>query len=200
MMKPSAAAPTAETGSAAAAEMGSAAAETGNAAALDPRPNFIVSQFHGDDIAMSWFIIVKQYNASATMKLIVWGTGTEVPPLLFNLIADPNEDHDLIQTATGAREHEALVADLTADLRGVVDFPRVALEVAQYGVDSLRQWVNATADWQTAIHLGLRWDAPWTADPNGSLAAIEALLAQPGPAKITPCRRNFTRPASAQWG
>ena len=78
MMKPSAAAPTAETGSAAAAEMGSAAAETGNAAALDPRPNFIVSQFHGDDIAMSWFIIVKQYNASATMKLIVWGTGTEV--------------------------------------------------------------------------------------------------------------------------
>ena len=45
---------------------------------MDARPSFVVSQFHGDDIAMSWFLIVKRFNASATYKLIVWGTGAEV--------------------------------------------------------------------------------------------------------------------------
>ena len=160
-----------------------------------PRPNFVVSQFHGDDIAMSWFLIVKRFNASTTFKLIVWGTGAEVPSLLFNLEADPHEDHDLIASASGAQQHAALVAELLADLSGVVDYPRVALDVAQYGVDSLRQWVNMTPNWQEAIHAGLRWDKPWQQAPNGSLAVIKAFLAQPTSARITPCRRNLSWPS-----
>ena len=195
------------------------------------RPNFVVSQFHGDDIAMSWFLVVKRMNASATFKFIVWGTGAEVnasssaikvpsecqpeclrpaastadravlgarmqvPALLFHLRDDPDEEHNLIGTPEGAKRYAALVAQLDADLRSVVDYPEVARAVAQYGIDSLRQWVNATPDWQAAIHAGLRWDAPWQQDPEGSLAAVQALLAQQTPT-ITPCRLNLTRAAS----
>jgi arylsulfatase A-like enzyme len=57
--------------------------------AAGPHPDFIVSQFHGDNIAMSWFLVVKDSvvlpdshhttsEASATtgtLKLILWGTG-----------------------------------------------------------------------------------------------------------------------------
>lgn len=71
------------------------------------RPAFVVSQFHGCNIAMSWFLIVQSVEAAApcpptqhslvlltalvqgasTYKLIVWGTGAEVPSLLFDLEA-----------------------------------------------------------------------------------------------------------------
>ena len=155
------------------------------------RPDFIVSQFHGDDIAMSWFLVVKKYNESAVYKLIIWGTGSEVPSLLFNLATDPNEMSDLA-SAEGAERYADLIAELTANLRSVVDFPRIALDVAQYGVDSLRQWTQTTPNWQQKIHKGLRWDNPWQADPQGALEAVEALLTQPKPARILPCRRNLT--------
>jgi len=162
------------------------------------RPPFIVSQFHGDDIAMSWFLVVKRLNASAVYKLIVWGTGGEVPHLLFELTTDPNEEHDLLATSAGARRHKPLVEELLADLRTVVDYPTVARAVAQYGVDSLRAWTQRTPDWRNQIHDGLRWDAPWTAHPNGSLAAVEALLAKPDPATIMPCRRSLKWPPSSE--
>ena len=80
----------------------------------------MVSQFHGDDIAMSWFLVVAPVaNTTAAVapssragagggggggdgdgddddaapaplyKLIVWGTGAQHAPLLFDLDADP---------------------------------------------------------------------------------------------------------------
>ena len=72
----------------------------GDGGRAGPRPDFVVSQFHGDNIAMSWFLVVKEgvavpaatATASAgaattttTYKLIVWGTGNEVPSLLFDV-------------------------------------------------------------------------------------------------------------------
>ena len=56
-------------------------------ASVDPRPDFVVSQFHGDNIAMSWYLVVKEgvavgVGVTSTFKLILWGTGKEVPSLL----------------------------------------------------------------------------------------------------------------------
>ena len=48
------------------------------------RPDFVVSQFHGDNIAMSWFLVVATgipapgTSTPSTFKLIVYGTGKEV--------------------------------------------------------------------------------------------------------------------------
>merc|ERR550537_1377376 len=53
----------------------------------DERPDFVVSQFHGDNIAMSWFMIVR-----GGFKLVVWGTGKEHPHQLFDLVNDPAEN------------------------------------------------------------------------------------------------------------
>ena len=132
----------------------------------------------------------------------------QVPHLLFELTSDPNEDHNLLSTDTDAHTHTPLVKELLADLNTVVDVPKVALAVAQYGIDSLRMWTNYTPDWRTKIHKGLRWDEPWKQDPKGALAAVEALLAQPSPAKITPCRHTLSWPSATapaaharpEWG
>ena len=66
----------------------------------------------GDNIAMSWFIIVKQISPTQTYKLIIWGTGAEVPSLLFELVSDPMEDNNLIATPAGAATHKDLVDSL----------------------------------------------------------------------------------------
>lgn len=80
---------------------------------------------------------------------------------------------------------------LTASLMSVVDFPKVALSVAQYGRDSLRGWTKTTANWTEAIHAkGLRWSGPWDLYPNQSLAAVEAFLA--APVKLNPCRKDWS--------
>ena len=70
----------------------------------------------GDNIAMSWFLIVKQVSPTETYKLIIWGTGAEVPSLLFELVSDPMEDNNLIATPAGAAAHKDLVDSLTAQV------------------------------------------------------------------------------------
>lgn len=53
------------------------------------RVPFVVSQFHGDNIAMSWFLAVEtgivppQGGTGHTFKLIIWGTGAEVTVIRF---------------------------------------------------------------------------------------------------------------------
>merc|ERR1711881_460224 len=64
----------------------------------EERPPFVVSQFHGDNIAMSWFLIVQRVDDTSTYKLIVWGTGEQHVPLLFNLTEDPEENDNLLAT------------------------------------------------------------------------------------------------------
>ena len=52
----------------------------------------VVSQFHGCDTAMSWFLAVAVLDgAGGPYKLVQWGTGAEHAPLLFDLGADPDE-------------------------------------------------------------------------------------------------------------
>jgi arylsulfatase A-like enzyme len=41
------------------------------------RKPFVVSQFYGDDIAMSWFLVVQTVPSNSTYKLIVWGSGEQ---------------------------------------------------------------------------------------------------------------------------
>ena len=94
-----------------------ASASVAAAAAAVAHPDFVVSQFHGDNIAMSWFLIVKKTSGTETHKLIIWGTGAEVPSLLFELNADPNENTNLIATKAGLAAHRALVDSLTAQAR-----------------------------------------------------------------------------------
>eukprot|EP00656_Telonema_subtile_P028988 TRINITY_DN3180_c0_g1_i4.p1 TRINITY_DN3180_c0_g1~~TRINITY_DN3180_c0_g1_i4.p1 ORF type:complete len:421 (+),score=103.57 TRINITY_DN3180_c0_g1_i4:336-1598(+) len=154
------------------------------------RPAFIVSQFHGDDIGMSWFLVVQTTNES-TFKLIVWGSNQQVPALLFDLVADPSEELNLIRTPEGLAQHQQLVSTLLVSLRSVVDYASVAQDVAQYNVDSLAAWVNRTPGWEDEIHKSsLRWSEPWDQDPKGSLAAVKELLA--APATIKGCRHNLT--------
>ncbi len=71
-------------------------AVAGDEEVVDDRPDFIVSQFHGDNVAMSWSVVVKngvtnpRTGKQSTFKLIVWGTGAEVPSLLFECVQLPS--------------------------------------------------------------------------------------------------------------
>ena len=161
----------------------------------DPHPDFVVSQFHGDNIAMSWFIIVKQVSPTQTYKLIIWGTGAEVPSLLFELVSDPMEDNNLIATPAGATEHKDLVDSLITQLKTVVDFPTVAMNVAQYGRDSFAGWVNSTKDWKDEIHKkGLRWTPSWNTDSAGAMEALEKWM-HTNVTALTPCHLALKRTA-----
>ena len=123
------------------------------------------------------------------MKLIKWGTGGEVPDQLFDLTNDPNETTNLV----GHPDFVAIAATLETSLRSVVDFPSVANDVAQYGKDSMRWWMNATTAWESAIHApGLRWTPSWNADASGSSHALQEWL--DAPAKVVPCRHALQWP------
>lgn len=159
------------------------------ASALGGRPDFAVSQFHGDDIAMSWFLVVH-----GGLKLVVWGTGDMHPHQLFNLTADPDEMRNL----AGVPTVQPTVKLLLGKLRSVVDFPAVARGVAKYGQDSLKHWVRATPHWRAAMgKRGLRWYGSWSRNAQGAIAAVEQFLAQtPG---VAACRTEkvWPPPASA---
>jgi len=153
------------------------------------RPAFVVSQFHGDNIAMSWFLCVQTFDGGSAFKLIVYGTGAEVPSMLFNLTADPNEYTNLIDKPAYA----TIQKELDTNMRTVVDYPKIALNVANYNKDSFMQWVNTTKDWPTQIHKkGIRWDGSYEVDTNASLAAIKKWMSEP--AKVVGCRASLSWP------
>lgn len=148
---------------------------------ISHRP-FNVIQFHGCDIAMSWFSIVdRQY------KYVVFGTGEQHAAQLFDILADPGEDNNV------ALQLPAEVKRLDGLLRSVVDYPQVAMEVATYNHASLTLWTNHTTDWKSTIAQH-RWKVGFDLDPNASIAAMERYLA--APAGITPCRGSPTWPPS----
>ena len=157
----------------------------------DARPDYVTSQFHGDNIAMSWFLVRR-----GDLKYVAWGDGTNAaaaPPMLFDLRADPDENTNLAADPAFAAE----VAALDAALRTEIDYPRVAREVALYNWEQMHGWINRTgANWTAAIRdPSLRWSASWEKDPDGAMAALEAWLAQP-PAPVA-CRGDlvFPRPS-----
>ena len=175
-----------------------------NASATDTntltRAPFVTSQFHGCNLAMSWFLIVQLVNRSA-IKYIVWGTGAEAPPQLFNLTADPGEFEDLLDERRPPSEEARRVAKLLdSNLRATIDYPVVAQRVAHYNLDSFRAWANHTGpDWPTVMRGApagqkghLRWTPSWDDNPDGSLEAVHEWLARP--ARIMPCRKELVWP------
>ena len=64
--------------------------------------------------------------ASLTKSICADGTGKENLPQLFNITDDPMETRDLVHT------HAEVVTQMTATLRTALDFPAVALDVADY--------------------------------------------------------------------
>jgi len=148
------------------------------------RPDFVVSQFHGDNIAMSWFLVVHD-----GFKLVVWGTGKQHPHQLFDLVNDPNEATNLVDKP----EHAQRVQTLLTKLKSVVDFPTIAQNVAKYGHDSMSYWTKKTSDWQSEMgKKGLRWHDSWSQNPKGAVAAVEAWLAKPP--QVETCRTEHVWP------
>lgn len=168
---------------------------------LDARPDFVVSQFHGDNIAMSWFLVVKRVrhplsdsSDSRFFKLVVWGTGQEVPSMLFDLEEDPDENRNLI----GSPAYDAVVSELLTDLRSVVDYESVALNVAEYGRVMFNEWINRTSHWEQEIHAkGLRWDDSFDVNATASLEAVREWLHLPGAARPMSCRKSLVWPPPA---
>lgn len=165
------------------------------------RPDFVVSQFHGMNIAMSWFLIVKDMpcvdvggnddNKVCTYKLVVWGTGHEVDSQLFDLTHDPDE----MVNAIGKNKYQQVVANLQNDLRSVVDYPRVAMNVARYNRDSMKNWMEVLGDpqWREAIHTNLRWDATWDLNSEGAFQALEEWV-NSSRVEVMACRSDMVWP------
>ncbi len=161
------------------------------------RPNFVVSQFHGCNIAMSWFFIVQPVkchgNQLCMLKYIRWGTGNEVKDQLFDLSNDPGETVNLIDNST----FQANIVLMEKNLRSVVDYGKVAMEVAKYNMESFKWWISSEKNWKTKIHdKSLRWTESWNAAGNND--AFEAINEwMNNPVNILPCRPNLIWPASS---
>ena len=149
-----------------------------DAAVSSARPDFIVSQFHGNDAAMSWFLVV-----SGDMKLIVWGTGEQHRHQLFNLTADPDEMHNLVdQPGMSTSVHTLL-----EKLGSVVNYTKVAEDVARYDHDSFAAWMKTQSDWKRAVmNPKLRWHASFMQSPGAAIAAIEDWFSRPA-GEVKPC-------------
>ena len=176
------------------------------------RPDFVVSQYHGDSIAMSWFLIVQPLScpqdddvddatssnsdgddsSTCLMKLVVWGTGQEVDSQLFDLTHDPGEMVNLIHHSLYANT----ITTLETNLKSVVDYEQVAKEVAQYNQDSFRAWTQHTADWKDIVQGDkMSWHVSWQEAGDGpSMAAIEEWLSQPP--NVAACRKDLVWPPS----
>ena len=154
-------------------------------------PGHVVSQFHGENLAMSWYMIRR-----AEMKLVVWGTGEQHEPQLFNLTADPDEWHNLARgvgtvdpvtrryagstrpAARGKRRREqrhpflGLVNDLDALLRTDIDYPSVTRDVASYNIKMAKWWMGAEPHWKGV--LGGTANASWSQPPGRNILSLNA--------------------------
>jgi len=146
----------------------------GNKSAGLGHTSIAVSQFHGCNIAMSWYLAM-----DGRYKYVVFGTGKEVPPQLFDLKNDVGEQVNLAATMPD------IVKQLDAKLRAVVDYEAVSTDVADYNQLSFKAWMGRTPDWKQAM-VDLRWKTPFTVNQNASIAAIENWLA--APPKVEACR------------
>jgi len=108
--------------------------------------------------------------------------------LLFNLTADPGEMLNL------ALLMPSLASAMEKTLRGVLDYPRVAMEVAQYNKDSFVAWQKkAGADWLHIMETQVpQWRTSWPKGGAASAQAVSEWLASP--TKIHACRNASAWP------
>ena len=121
--------------------------------------------------------------------------------MLFNLTADPDENHNLL-VPEKSKSLEAITTIMEKNLLSVVDYPSVARDVAQYNKESFRWWVNASGpSWKQQVHApGLRWDQSWDANATAALAALSKWLDDDQPATVEACRPSMVwPPASEQY-
>lgn len=133
----------------------------GDAAAAS-HPDHIVSQFHGENLAMSWYMVRR-----GEMKYVAWGTGEQHEPQLFNVTSDPDEWVNLAAglgilhgpAKASAREVAAhpyggLASELDALLRTDIDYPAVTLDVATYNIQMTRWWMGIESNWRGVLEGG----------------------------------------------
>lgn len=104
-------------------------------------PKTIISQFHGENLAMSWYMIREKDT-----KAVFWGTGSEHEHQLFNLTSDPNEKKNL------AQEQPDLVAHLEALMLPQLNYPAVTMDVAQYNLDMVKWWMKNESVWSGIVN------------------------------------------------
>ena len=131
-------------------------------AAKDSHRDFIISQFHGENAAMSWFMLRR-----ADMKYVVWGTGAEHPPQLFNLTEDPDEWNNLaLQSGPSGKggtsgklgkpgepgKWAPLIKELDSLLKTAINYPEVARDVARYNLEMARWWTRTEPNWRGVLN------------------------------------------------
>lgn len=129
------------------------------------------SQFHGDDIGLSWFLL-----RQGPWKYVVYGDGTdsEALPRLWNIDDDPNETKNL------ATSNPDIVQQMDSVLRTVIPYPAVAEEVESYNKESFAMWRSGmTPSEYNATMEHIRWKTSWDYDPAGAFAAVEAWMQTP---------------------
>ena len=145
---------------------------------------YAVSQFHGDNIAMSWFHVT-----DGEWKYVVFGTGEEVAPQLFNLRNDISEKNNV---ATGNPE---IVKKLDEELRRHVDYVNVSNSVAKYNFDSFKAFQKYNTNWKQIMeNKSNRWSVPFHANLNGSYAALDQWLSEVPKVKACRLSLNWSRP------
>jgi arylsulfatase A-like enzyme len=145
------------------------------------RPPYVSFQNHDEDLAMSWFAVT-----NGTFKLVQYGTGTEVPPMLFDIENDPQEQVNL------ASLYPDDVYLLNTALLSQIDYPSVAADVADYQLKQFKWWVNSTTDWEKEIQSdNIRWAVAFAAHKEAAFNAINSYLQQDS-ASITPCDGRTT--------
>eukprot|EP01084_Bolivina_argentea_P051968 95511_1 len=136
------------------------------------RPNYVMSQFHGEDIHLSWFLLRQN-----EYKYVVYGTGKEVSPRLYNLVDDADEMNDLY----GDSEYDSKIKSMDETLRTIIDYPAVAENVEMYNKNSFVLWRASFAN-QTQYNetiSTLNWKKSWEYDSNGCFIAIDEWLNTP---------------------
>ena len=137
------------------------------------KPNYVMSQFHGDEIHLSWFLL--RYNE---YKYVVYGSGNEVPSRLFNINDDPYEMNDLALNYS----YHNLMNEMDQILRTIIDYPAIAQNVEEYNKDSYVLWRNSFTNetlFNETVSQDIRWSDSWSYDSDGSFNAIDEWLQTP---------------------
>ena len=132
-----------------------------------------MSQFHGDEIHLRWFLLRQN-----EYKYVTYGSGQEVPPRLFNLLSDPDEMNDLANDAAYAN----VIKSMDETLRTIIDYPAVAANVESYNKQSFALWrasFTNEIEYNQTVSTEIRWRASWAFDSDASFAAIDEWLTTP---------------------